>query len=121
MSWDKSKYYLDEQPESLSRSIDIATNAIDLIPYGIPTSVPIDIYISTDDDSVNSSYPVNSSDFFVIEIPYSSFDKYNLPAEYFKMHRITSKSSDTNTVSTTEEFHNADTIKAQLDTGSKVS
>ena len=42
-------------------------------------------------------------------------------AEDFKIHRITSKSSDKNTASTTEDHHNADTIMAQLDTGTKVS
>ena len=35
----------------------------------------------------------------------------NLPAEDFKTHRITSKYLENTTASTTEERHNADTIR----------
>ena len=57
--WEKYKYSLDEHPKAHPGSIDIAINAIDLIPYGISTSVPTDIYISTNDYSVDYLDPVN--------------------------------------------------------------
>ena len=59
LSWNEYKYYLDDHFNSHSGSIDISTNAIDLITAGISTSVPTDIYISTNDNSVDSSDTVN--------------------------------------------------------------
>ena len=81
----------------------------------------MDIYISTDDDSVDSSNPVNSSYSFVTENPDTSFDRDNPLVEDSTIHRITSKYLDATTSSTAEECHNADTIRVQLDTGAKVS
>ena len=71
----------------------------------------MDIYMSTDDYSVYPSYPVNSFDSFVTENLYPSFDRDNPLAEDFKIHRITSKSSDKTTYSATEGRHGADTIR----------
>ena len=61
MSWEESKYPLDDHSESHYGSIDISINEIDLIPDGIPTSFPIDTYIYTSGDSVESQDPVESS------------------------------------------------------------
>ena len=58
-SWEESKYYVDDQPESHPGSIYIAINETNLIPAGISTSVTTDIYISTYDDSVESSDTVD--------------------------------------------------------------
>ena len=101
--------------------IDIAINAIYLIPAGISNSVPTDIYFSTKDDSVDSSDPVNSSWSFVTENPDPSSNRYKPLVEDSTIHRITSKYLDNTTSSTAKESHNADTIRAQLDTGAKVS
>ena len=81
----------------------------------------MDIFISINDDSVDSSDTVNSPDSFVTEKPYPSFGRDNLLAEDFKINRITSKYSDTTNSSTAEELHNADIIRSQMDTGAKVS
>ena len=80
-----------------------------------------DIYFPTDDDSVDSYDPVNSPDYFVTENLDPSFDRDNPLVEDSTIHRITSKYLDATTSSTAEERHNADTIRAQLDTGAKVS
>ena len=58
--WEESEYSLDKHYKSHSGSIEIAINAINLIPDIISTSVPTDIYISTNDDSIDSLDPVNS-------------------------------------------------------------
>ena len=120
MSWEESKCNLDDHSASHPGSIDIFINAINIILDGIPKSVPADIYISTNDNSVDPLGPVNSPDSFVTKNPDPSFDIENPLVEDFKIHRITSKYSDTTTYLTTEGLHNADTIKSQLDTGSKV-
>ena len=121
MSWEESKYSLGDHSESHYVSIDMAINAIDLIPAGVSTSVNTDIYISSGDDSVYSSDPVEILDYFVTENPDTSFDSDKSLTEDFKIHRITSKYSDKTTASTTYELHTADTIREQLDTGTKVS
>ena len=120
-SWEESKYSLDNHSDSHSGSIDISINAIYLVPALISTSAPTDIFISTDDNSIDSSDPVNSSDSFVTENPDTYFDRDNLLAKDFGIDRITSKSLDTTTASITEELHNAYTIREKLDTGAKVS
>ena len=62
----------------------------------------MDIYISTGDDSVDSSYPVNSSSYFVIEKLDAYFDWDNPLSENFKINGIGSRSSGNTTASTTE-------------------
>ena len=79
------------------------------------------IYISTNYYSLDSLDPLTSLDSFVTENPYPSFNRDNPLSEDFKIHRITSKSSDNTTYSTTKERRNADTIRSQLDTGADVS
>ena len=64
-SREESKYSLDDHSESHSGSIDISINAINLIPDGILTSVPMEIYVSTNYYSVDSLDPVYSSKSFV--------------------------------------------------------
>ena len=111
LSWQVSKYSLDEHYESHPGSIDIDINEIYLIPYGITISVPTYIYISTNNDSLYSLDTVNLSELFVTENSDPSFDRYNPLAEDFKIHRTTSKYPDTNTASTTEYIHNNDTTR----------
>ena len=60
LSGEESKYSFHDQSESHTGSIDIAINAINIIPDNILISVPTDIYIYTDNDSVDYSDPVNS-------------------------------------------------------------
>ena len=54
LSWEESRYPLDDHSESHYGSIDISINVIDTIPAGISTSFPTEIFISTNDDSVES-------------------------------------------------------------------
>ena len=75
LSWGKSKYFFDDHSESHSGYINIAINAIDIIPAEISTSVPTRIYISTDDYSLEYLDPVNSLDYFVIKNPYPYFNR----------------------------------------------
>ena len=121
VSWEESKYYLDDHSDLHSESINISINAIDITPDVISTLVPTDIYISTNDDSVDYADSINSSESFVTENLDPSFDRDNLLDKEFKIHRITSKSPDNTTASTTGEHHNADTIRAKMDTGAKIS
>ena len=120
-SCDESKYSLGDHSDSHSGSLEISINAIDLISDGISTSVPTDIYISTNYDLVYSLDPVDLLESIVTENPVPSFDRDNPLDEDFKIRHITSKSSDNTNASTNEEFHNSDTIRSQLDTGARVS
>ena len=70
---------------------------------------------------MDSSDPVYSSDYFVTDNIDTYFDGDNPHAEDFKIHRITSKFSNTNTAYTTEERNNADNIRAQMETGANLS
>ena len=81
--------------------MDIAINTINLIPSGISTSVPTDIYISTDDNLVDPSYRAKSLDSFVTVNQYPSFDREKKIYEDFKVYCITSKYSDNITDYTT--------------------
>ena len=58
---------------------------------------------------------------FITENPDHSFDRYNPLYVDLNIHHITSKSPGTTDDSTTEEHHNYDTIRAQMDTCAKVS
>ena len=60
LSWEESKYTLDDHYRSHSGSIYIAINEIDIIPDGSLISVTKDIYISTNDYSLYSLDTMNS-------------------------------------------------------------
>ena len=100
--WEESKYPLDDHSESHSGYIYISINAINIIPYGISTSVPMVIYASTDDYSADSLDTVYSLESFVTEKPDTSLDRDKPISQYIKFHCTSSKISANTSASITE-------------------